>query len=95
MDVKQILTPIIKAELQKYEGQGKVKLKSALKKRIIYTVICLLAAIALLPTGAFVLVIPVYIILLKKTSNVNIIFSIAKKQPDTPIEEIIRQEIKR
>ena len=90
MTVKDILTPVITQEFEKYESHGyKIKLKSVTTNRIKYTVFCALGAILCWPVALIV-----YIVLMKKTNNIDTIISVAKKSPDTPIEQIVAQEIK-
>lgn len=90
MTVKEILTPVIKQEFAKYERHGyKIKLKSVTTKRIKYTVLCALGAILCWPIALIV-----YIVLMRKTNNIDTIISVAEKSPDTPIEQIIAREIK-
>ncbi len=145
MTVKQILTPIIEQEFRKYESNGyKVKLKTPRKRRITYTVCCVLItflyfflfkdspnlimllsiplfifiAIKLfkqtkeivlivvlcfflltfisifLSNGMFIpVILIVYIILMSRTNKYDTIISLAKKMPDTPIDQVIAQEI--
>jgi len=91
MTVKEILTPVIQHELEKYESQGyKIRLKTATNNRIKYTVLCALGAIAFFPIALIV-----YVILMKKTNTIDTILSIAKKYPDTPIETLVALEIKK
>lgn len=89
MTVKEILTPMINQELQKYQYNGnKVKLKSVTKYRLLYTLFCGLGAILFWPIALIV-----YICLMSGTDNVNIILKLAKKYPDTPVDQIIAQEV--
>lgn len=90
MTVKEILTPLITQEFEKYERHGyKIKIKSVTTNRIKYTVFCALGAILCWPVALVV-----YIVLMKKTNNIDTIISVAKKNPDTPIEQIVAQEVK-
>ena len=90
MTVKDILTPLITEEFQKYEQSGhKIKLKSVTPNRIKYTVGCLLGAFICFPVALIV-----YVVLMKKTNNIDTIISVAKKNPDMPIDQVVAQEIK-
>lgn len=93
MTVEQILIPIINEEFRKYEQQGyKIKLKSTNKIRTKYTLLSLLFLIIFFPV--FPLVIIVYVLMMIKTTNQDIIIKLAKKNPDKPIVDIIAEEIK-
>ena len=96
MTVKEILTPLITQEFEKYERHGyKIKLKSTSKRRVKYSIICGIIALLGFAHPVYFAAIPVYIILMMKTrDNVGIILSLAKKNPDTPIEQIVAQEVK-
>lgn len=90
MTAKEILTPVINQEFQKYQNNGyKIKLKSATKNRIKYTIFCALGALICWPIALIV-----YIILMCSTNKINTIVKLAKKTPDMPIDQIIAQEIK-
>ena len=94
MTVEEILTPIITQEFAKYERAGyKIKLRSVTTNRLKYTAYCALGGMFFWPIWPVALI--VYIILMVKTNNINTIISVAKKQPNTPIELIVAQEIKR
>ena len=96
MTVQQILRPIIQQELDKYQQHGqKVRLKSAAKRRLKHSAICLPIALVLLPAPPLAIItLIVYICLMCKTKNVDIIFWLAAKNPDTPIDQIVAQEVK-
>ncbi len=91
MTVEEILTPIITQEFAKYERAGyKIRLRSVTTNRLKYTAFCALGAIFCWPIALIV-----YIILMVKINNINTIISIAKDNPNDPIELIVAQEIKR
>ena len=97
MSVEAILTPIINQEFQKYQNMGyQIRLKTAKERRVKYQWVCgsiALVSLALVPF-IFVIMIPIYIILMSKTkNNVGIILSLARKVPDKPIEQIVAEEI--
>lgn len=97
MTVKEILTPIILQEFNKYENLGyEIKLKSTTTRRIKYSVICGIVALCGVIDPLFLLVVAaIYIVLMVKTKdNVNLILSLAKKSPDKPIEQIVAEEMK-
>ncbi len=94
MTVKELLTPVINLEFEKYKSQGyKIKLKSTAKKRILYTILCVFGTIIFVSVCPIVWII--YGVLMMKTNNIDIIISLAEKSPDMPIEQIIAQEIKK
>lgn len=96
MTAKEILTPLIIKELEKYEENGqKIKLKSTLEKRMTYSITCVtIALLGFIMPLCFVAV-PIYFILMKKTKdNVNAIFLLARKNPDKSIKQIIEEEVK-
>lgn len=95
MTAEVILTPLITHELQKYEATGKkVKLKSIVKKRVKYSVICGIITLLGFFFPPFFLAALVYIFLMAKTNNkVAIIMDLAKKSPDKPIAQIVAEEI--
>lgn len=93
MTVESILTPVITEELAKYQLNGqKLRFKTTKKNRIKYTVFCLLGAIVFPPVSTIIALL-VYFNLMKKTDPVNTIIAAAKKKPDTPIAQIIAEEI--
>lgn len=93
MTVENILTPIIMEELAKYQQNGqKLRFKTAKNNRTKYTVFCLLGAIVFPPISTIIALL-VYFNLMKKTDPVNTIIAAAKKKPDTPIDQIIAEEI--
>ncbi len=96
MTVNDILLPVINEELEKYESGGKnIKLKTAGKRRIKYTIICGLIVVLGFWNPLCYIAIPVYIILMVKTKNKsNVILSLARKSPNKPIDQIIAEEIK-
>ena len=85
---EKILTPVIQQELHRYDQSGHpYKLRaSALRKK--YTIRCLIAAIFFWP-GALI----AFIILMCKPNPVKAIMEAAKAQPDTPIEQVVAQEV--
>lgn len=97
MTVKQILVPVIKQELKKYRDNGeKIRLKTATKKRIVRTVICVLIFVVfndiIYYPSVTLFVLFVYACLMIKTNNANIIMGKAKKNPNIPVEEIIAND---
>ena len=98
MDFKTLISNIIEEEISALERDGEnVRLKTLIKKRILYTVIC--GALFLLFTAATVLVpafivMIVYFVLMYRANNVSVITALAKKSPDTPIAEIIKGDMK-
>lgn len=96
MTVKDILTPVITQEFEKYERHGyKIKLKSISKRRVKYSIICGIIALLGFAHPVYLAVIPVYIILMMKTrDNIGAILSKAKKSPDKSIEQIVAEEVK-
>lgn len=82
MNFKTMMSELIEEEISKIEQNGeKVKLKTLLKKRIIYTLIfgvifTVLLVINNLPLAFVDLVI--YFIMLYKTNNVSIITNLAR-----------------
>ena len=99
MTVEEILTPVIKRELQKYEESGKtLKLKRTGKLKVKATLISLLLAVLSLCLGpialfAWVVILITYINKMKKIDNVYAILEVAKKNPDTPIDRLVWQEV--
>lgn len=95
MTAEAILTPIITKELEKHERNGgKIKLKTAKKRRIKYSIICGIIALCGFAHPVFFVSVPVYIILMLKTrNNINIILSLAKKSPNKPVDLIIAEEV--
>lgn len=96
MTVKEILTPVILQEFNKYENLGhEIKLKSKKTRRIKYSVICgIIALFGLIDPILLLADAVVYIILMVKTKdNINLILSLAKKSPDKPIDQIIAEEM--
>ena len=92
MTVKQILTPLIQQELQKYEQAGhKIRLKTQQTNRIGYTVACAAAGVILFPFIPITII--VYICLMKKTNPIDTILAAARKKPDVPIDQIVAQEM--
>ena len=98
MNFKTLMSELIEEEISKIEQNGeKVKLKTLLKKRIIYTLIfgvifAVLLVINNIPLAFVDLVI--YFIMLYKTNNVSIITNLAKQSPDKPVADIIRGDMK-
>lgn len=89
MSVEEILTPVIEQEFEKYESSGhKVRLRSVMKQRILYTLICLLGG-----CGCFPVAIIVYIFLMRRTGKIKTIIRLAKKFPDKSIQEIVESEL--
>lgn len=92
MTVKEILTPLIQQELRKYEQSGhKIRLKTQQNNRIGYTVGCAAVGALLFPLLPITAI--VYYFLMRSTNPVDTILSVAKRKPDTPIDEIIAQEM--
>ena len=99
MTVKQILFPVIKQEMKKYRDNGqRLRLKTAIRKRIICTVLFAMLFIAfndiIYYTSLMVIVLFIYACIMLKMNNTNIIFKEAKKNPDMPVDKIIAKEIK-
>ena len=95
MTAEAILTPIIAKELEKYgQNGGKVKLKTAKKRRVKYSIICGIIALCGFAHPIYLVSVPVYIILMLKTkNNIDIILSLAKKSPNKPVDLIIAEEV--
>ena len=95
MTVEEILTPTITEELEKYECNGsKIRLKTVKNRRIWYSIICGVIALCGFVFPAFFISVPVYIILMLKTkNNIKVILSLAKKNPNKPVDQIIAEEV--
>lgn len=96
MTVKEILTPVIMQEFEKYERNGqKIKLKTIAKKRTKYSIICGIIALLGFVHPVYFISVPIYVILMLRTRNVvDVILSLAKDNPNKPIDRIIAEEIK-
>lgn len=97
MTVNDVLTPVIKQEFEEYERNGyKIKLKSVFKRRVKYSIICgIFALLGFINPGFLIYAAIVYTVLMLKTrDNVKVIISLAKKEPDKAIKQIIAEEIK-
>ena len=103
MYVEQILTPIIEEEFKKYESDiRKIKLKTARKRLVTYTLVYAALILFSLVINwlflTFLSVFPgviIYISLMLTTKNkVKVILSLAKSQPNKPIDQIIAEEIR-
>ena len=98
MDFKTMMSELIEEEITKIEQNGeKVKLKTLLKKRIIYTLIFGAIFAVLLVVNNILLAfvdLVIYFIMLYKTNNVSIITNLAKQSPDTPVADIIKGDMK-
>lgn len=94
MSAEAILTQVITQEFHKYTSCGwTIKLKATREKRVKYSLWCGAAALLLWPMFPITLI--VYILLMANTNDVKTILSIAKKYPDTPVDQIIAWEIRR
>lgn len=98
MNFKTMMGNLIEEEIAKIEQNGeKVKLKTLVKKRIIYTLIFgVIFAALLVENNLFLAFIDlvVYFALMYNTNNVSIITKLAKQAPDTPVSDIIRGDMK-
>lgn len=98
MNFKTMMSELIEEEISKIEQNGeKVKLKTLLKKRIIYTLIFGAIFAVLLVVNNILLAfvdLVIYFTMLYKTNNVSIITNLAKQSPDTPVADIIRGDMK-
>lgn len=97
MTVTQILMPVIKQEFEKYESHGhKIKLKTAINRRVKYSIICgIIALLGFAHPVCLLIGILTYIILMMRTlDNTKVIISLAKKSPDKTIEQIVAEEVK-
>ena len=98
MNFKTMMGNLIEEEIAKIEQNGeKVKLKTLVKKRIVYTLILGAIFAALIVANnlflAFVDLV-IYFILMYNTNNVSVITKLAKQAPDTPISDIIRGDMR-
>ncbi len=100
MTPEQILEPIIKQNLSQYQAQGRAyKLKSKSKtiaKKIIPHIIFFVIGLLLFEVGGFLLSIAAVIfavLKITKTTDTQIILELAKKNPKTPIQQLIAQEV--
>ena len=97
-EFKNVMAKLIEEEIANIEQSGeKVRLKTLSRKRLVYTLI--FGGIFLLCIGAgqlalaFITMIFYYTMLYRAT-NVSVITKLAKKSPDTYIEDIIRGDMK-
>lgn len=98
MNADTMLNQIITEELSKIEQSGeKVKLKSIRKKRIIAGSILGFFALSYLTMAETwilsVICIAIYIFMFINCNKVKSIAKLAKKMPDTPIDEIIKGDM--
>lgn len=98
MDFKNLLNATIEGEISKIEQTGEtVRLKSVTRQRIICTIISAIIFSFGLISGLFgisFITLVVYFIIMYNINNASVITKIAKKQPDTPIADIIRNDMK-
>ena len=96
MTVNEILTPVILQEFKKYENLGcQIKLKTTKSRRIKYSIICGIIALLGFVHPVYFAAVPVYIVLMLKTkNNIDLIISLAKKNPNKPIDQIVAEELK-
>ena len=98
MNFTTMLGELIEEEISKIEQNGvKVKLKTLLRKRIIYTLFFGGLFAILLVAGNYLLAfvnLAVYFIVLYNLNNVSVISVLAKRSPDKPIADIIRGDMK-
>ena len=98
MNFKTLMKQTIEEEIAKIESSGeKVRLKTLASKRILYTMISAVVfsiglAAEMISISFCTLI--VYFILLYNTNNVSVLTKMAEKSPDTPIENIIRSDMK-
>lgn len=95
MDVNVILTQMINEEFAKIEKNGE---KVVLKSRKKYYWVCAGAILGFLVLTA---IIPfafigsiVFAVKMAKNSNIDTVIRLAKKSPNTPIEDIIREDMR-
>ena len=98
MDFKTMMSNLIEEEITKIQQNGeRVKLKTLLKKRIVYTLIFGVIFAVLIVVNNLLLAfvdLVIYFIMLYQTNNESIITKLAKQSPDTPISDIIRGDMK-
>ena len=97
MNDRTLLNKIISEELEKIEQNGeKVSLSTHRRVRAINLIICVLFAIIFAnPQTVFISILFILIGIFRffMISKVSIIAKLAKKMPDTPIDEIIRGDM--
>ena len=98
MDFKTMMSNMIEEEIKKIQQNGeRVKLKTLLKKRIVYTLIFGVIFAVLIVVNNLLLAfvdLVIYFIMLYQTNNESIITKLAKQSPDTPISDISRGDMK-
>lgn len=98
MVLKKMMSELIEEEITQIEQNGeKVRLKTLLKIRVLYTLICgVIFALFLVFNNLFLafVALVVYFVLLYFKDNVSVVTKLAQKSPDTPISEIIKGDMK-
>lgn len=97
--LKNILKRMINEEFDKLKLEGrKIRLKTRTKRYIIYSVVIFMIFII---TGIFPVVgnitsilLIFFIVKICMNTNVNAVISLAKKNPDIPVGDLIRKDLK-
>jgi len=95
IDKKMLYNSIEEAICSIEQNGEKVWLKTLLKKRIIYTIIFYILFLFYMSIHYSVgyVVMLKYFFILYRTHNASVIAKLAKKNPDTPFEDIIRGDM--
>ncbi len=96
--LKKLMSELIEEETSKIEQNGdKVKLKTLLKKRVIYTLIFGVLFLLLVNANflflAFIALV-VYFVIMYNLNDTSVIIGLAKKYPNKLISDVIKEDMR-